>query len=220
MFFFNVTKNRIFCYCALYFIIKRSGKSLSQDFATKSTINNVKLLSNCKSKRQHVKGIVAVLWFLVVDREQLANEEQPQKQRCCCQSQARDAPQLASVFNVQPQCAEVFLCFVCTCAYLFVKGLSYYSPKYYHISLRIPWKHDVICNSLHLRQETKEDFLWQQPIQQKASPFVLFLRQRVELGTRERQRDPKSFDKQEKSLLFDKSREEPSSDKNSFDMKQ
>ena len=55
--------------------IKRFGKSLSQDFATKSTINNVKLLSNCKSKRQHVKGIVAVLWFLVVDREQLANEE-------------------------------------------------------------------------------------------------------------------------------------------------
>ena len=49
---------------------------------------------------------------------------------------------------------------------------------------------------------------------------MLFLRQRVELGTRERQRDPKSFDKQEKSLLFDKSREEPSSDKNSFDMKQ
>ena len=43
----------------MYFIIKRSGKSQSQDFATKSTINNVKLLSNCK-RRQHVKGIVAV----------------------------------------------------------------------------------------------------------------------------------------------------------------
>ena len=89
--FSNDTKNRIFSQCALYFIIKRSGKSLSQDFATKSTINNVKLLSNCKSKRQHVKGIVAVLWFLVVDREQLANEEQPQKQRCCCESSQRCA---------------------------------------------------------------------------------------------------------------------------------
>ena len=180
-----------FSQCALYFIIKRSGKSQSQDFATKSTINNVKLLSNCKSKRQHVKGIVAVLWSWSWTASSQRTKSS-HRNSAAAVSQARDAAQLASVFILQPQCAEVFLCFVCTCAYLFVKGLSYYSPKYYHISLRIPWKHDVICNSLHLRQETKEDFLWQQPIQQKASPFVLFLRQRVELGTRETER-PKKF---------------------------